>query len=291
MTIVAVTVSLAHRLRVEIPLQIVDDDQIEQAVIVHVDPRGRYGPKRTILRVRLVESGFGGHVGESSVAVVVIKRIGIPPRDKNVFVTVVVVVTDRNTHVVAASSQPGLFGYIGEVSFTVVLEEAVGVFRGILAERFDVGSIGKENVELAVVVVVEDADASCHRLRRMALGCFAAVEFEINWLVGKLNRAVSRGVGRGVSCFLRSTGLRMEWRLRACENKRGKYCYRPGELTNLHLRGGMECLPSSYFSGRSSVTGRAAIGRRITPAISVHHQSKYEPQHAPPSCRVVLRPR
>jgi hypothetical protein len=66
------------------------------------------------------------------------------------------------------------------VSVAVVLEKPVGVFRGSLVERFDVRSVGEEDVELAVVVVVEDGHATGHSLGRVALGRLATVQLEVN---------------------------------------------------------------------------------------------------------------
>ena len=117
-------------------------------------------------------------------------------RDKNVFIAVVVVVADRDAHVVAGAREPGLFGYVGEVAVAVVLEEAVGIFRGSLLERLDVRSVGEENVELAVVVVIEDRDAARHSFWRVAFGRLTAVELEINWLEGEVDRAVGSRLSR-----------------------------------------------------------------------------------------------
>ena len=80
--------------------------------------------------------------------------------------------------VVTSSRQPGLFGYVGEVSVPVVLEEPVGIFRGSLVERLDVRPVGEEDIELAVVVVIEDSHAAGHGFWRVTLGRLVAVELE-----------------------------------------------------------------------------------------------------------------
>ncbi len=99
MAVVVMTVTFADGLVIEIPLQIVDDDEVEQAVVVDVDPGGGDGPERAVLGVGLVEAGFGGDVGESSVAVVVIERVAVDAGDEDVFVAVVVVVADGDADV------------------------------------------------------------------------------------------------------------------------------------------------------------------------------------------------
>src|ERR1019366_2808548 len=82
-------------------------------------------------------------------------------------------------------------------------KKTVGVFRGALAERVDIGAVGEKDVQLTVVVVVKDCHAPSHGFRRMTLGRFATVEFEVDGLIDKLDRAFARLV----SCFRRSRRL------------------------------------------------------------------------------------
>src|SRR5437899_1308164 len=67
MAVVVVTEASTDRFVIKIPFQIVDDDEIEQAVVVDVDPGGGDGPQGAILGIGLVEPGLGGDIGESSV--------------------------------------------------------------------------------------------------------------------------------------------------------------------------------------------------------------------------------
>src|SRR5271168_2501078 len=101
MAVVAMAVTFADGLVVEIPLQVVDNDEVEQAVVVDIDPGGGDGPERSVLGVGLVQPGFGGDVGEGSVAVVVVERVAVDARDENVFKAVVVVIADSDAGVVA----------------------------------------------------------------------------------------------------------------------------------------------------------------------------------------------
>ena len=39
MAVLAMSVAFANRLVIDIPLQIIDDDQIQQAIVIDVDPR------------------------------------------------------------------------------------------------------------------------------------------------------------------------------------------------------------------------------------------------------------
>ena len=190
MAILAMPIALANRLVVEIPFQIVDDDQIEQAVVVHVDPGRRYRPKRPILWIGLVQPRLRRNIGESSVAVVVVQRVAIHARHKNIFVSVIVVVADGDADVVTGSRQPGLLGYVSEMSVAVILKQAVGIFRGGFLERLDVGSVGEENIELAVVVVIEAQPQPPAMVSgAWRSGRLVAVELEIDRLKGEADRA------------------------------------------------------------------------------------------------------
>ena len=149
-------------------------------------------PQRAVLGIGLVQPGFRCDIGEGAVAVVVIQRVAIDAGDKDVFISVVVVIADGDADVVAGSGQAGFFGDVGEVALAVVFEEAVVVLRRILLQSLDVGAVGEEDVELAVVVVVEDSHAAGHGFGRVALGRLIAVEPEIDGLEGEPNRAFRR---------------------------------------------------------------------------------------------------
>src|SRR5215468_1715826 len=178
MAIIIVPVSGANGLVIEIPLEIVNNDQVEEAVVVNVNPRSRNRPERAVFRIRLVETGLGRDISESPVPVVVIERVAIDAGDEDVFKPIVVVVSDGNARVVARSSQSCLLRDVGEVSLAIILEKAVVVLRRIFLLRLQIGTVREENVELAVIVVIENGNASFHGFGRVMLGTFVAVEFE-----------------------------------------------------------------------------------------------------------------
>src|SRR5271157_4486661 len=99
---------------------------------------------------------------------------------EDVFVTVVIVIADRDGVVEAYTRETGLFGDIFEVAFPVVFEEAVGVLCGGLFQRPNIGSVGEENIQIAVVVIVEDRYPTGHGFRRMALRRLTTVELEVD---------------------------------------------------------------------------------------------------------------
>src|SRR5438067_1231012 len=104
MTVIAMTVALANGFMVEIPLQVVDDYKIEQSVIVYIDPGGGDRPHRSILRIGLVQARFGYSISERSIPVVVIERVVMNARDKDVFVAVVIVVPNSDASVVRGAN-------------------------------------------------------------------------------------------------------------------------------------------------------------------------------------------
>jgi len=137
---------------------------------------------------RLVQSRLVRDVLEGAVAFVVVEPVAVHAGDENVLEAVVVVVADGDSVVEAGAGEARAFGDVFEVAVAVVLEEAVGVFRGGLLQRSDVGAVGEEDVEMAVVVVVEDGHAAGHGLRRVALGGLGAIEPEVDGPVDEMDR-------------------------------------------------------------------------------------------------------
>src|ERR1035441_1614842 len=105
------------------------------------------------------------------------------PADKNVLVTVVVIVPDGDAIVEPRARQSCLFGNILEVPVAIVLEEPVGVLRRALFQSRDVGAVGEIDIEVAVVVVVEQGYSAGHGFVRMTLRRLRTVQFEVDRLV------------------------------------------------------------------------------------------------------------
>ena len=137
--------------------------------------------------VPLVESGLLCHIAERSVAIVVIQRVAVDAGDKDVGVSVVVVVADGNTNIKPGALQSGSFGYVGERPVAVIAKEMVRVLRRRLFQRGDVRAIGEENVGTSIAVVIKNRDASGHRLRNILGRALAAVETKGQLLQLKTN--------------------------------------------------------------------------------------------------------
>src|SRR5271157_309509 len=116
---------------------------------------------------------------------------------EDVFVTVVIVIADRDGVVEAYTRETGLFGDIFEVAFPVVFEEAVGVPSRGLFHRPNIGSVGEENIQIAVVVIVENRHPTGHGFRRMALRRLTTVELEVDRPINEVDGGLGIPAGSG----------------------------------------------------------------------------------------------
>src|SRR5207247_10992162 len=128
---VRMAIAAADRIALRLPIAIVGDEQIQTAVVVVINPRRGNGPKSP--QAGRTESRLLCHIGEGAVAVVAIKPIAMHTHDEQILMSVVVVVTDRNTNAVTLPGQAGLFRDIAERAVAVV------------AERSEERRVGKES--------------------------------------------------------------------------------------------------------------------------------------------------
>src|SRR5581483_8059400 len=112
-----------------------------------------------------------GAGGEGHLPRFVMEQLAPPDRrDKEVVVAIVVVVADGHAHAVEGDRKAGLPGDIGERAVAVVVVEDERAARGVGGDMAGpVVSPNDENVEPAVVVVVEERAAAAHRLREPLL--------------------------------------------------------------------------------------------------------------------------
>ena len=116
-----------------------------------------------------------------------VQPVSMNAADEDIFVAIVIVIADRDPVVEAHARQTGLDGDILEVTLAVVFEEPVGVFGRVFLQRLYVGSVGEEDIQIAVVVVVENRYAAGHGFRRMALGRLATLQPEIDRPVNEVD--------------------------------------------------------------------------------------------------------
>ena len=149
-----------------VPLQVVHDEKIEQAIIVHIDPGGRRRPERTVFGIpELMEACFLRHIGERAVAIVVVQGVAVDACHENIRKAVVVVIADGHAHVVSGAGETRFLRDIGENAFSVIPEQPVRELGRIFLERFNVGAVGKKNVRTTVLVVIKNGNAAGHGRR------------------------------------------------------------------------------------------------------------------------------
>src|SRR5208283_61613 len=112
------------------------------------------------------QTSLGCHVRERAIAVVAVQDVLAEIGDEEIVETVIVVVADGNAGGPAGLGKPSLRCDVGEGSITVVLIEPVGSSRRRILEA---GPAQYEDVEPAVIVVIEESDATPHRLNDVVL--------------------------------------------------------------------------------------------------------------------------
>src|SRR6185295_4995664 len=157
--------------RLERPLHVPGDEQVEPSVVVVVEEARARAPAGA------ADAGAGGDVTEGAVAVVAVEGVATVTGDVEVLEAVVVVVARGHAHAVDVlrhSREPRpLRDVLESVVRLLVVEPApespVGPVRprggrhGIVELR----AVREEYVEPADVVVVEDGHASAHRLQQV----------------------------------------------------------------------------------------------------------------------------
>ncbi len=139
------------------PHRVVDDQEVEPAVVVVVEPAAADGP--------LVggNAGLRGDVFETS-ADVAIQHLAMHAGHEEVGGAVVVVVRGGHAHGVAGAAQARGFGHVAETHGALVPEEPVGILRVVLLQAGNGRPVREEDVEPPVAVVIEEGDPAGHGL-------------------------------------------------------------------------------------------------------------------------------
>ena len=166
------------RIFIHFPLAVVGDEEVKQAVIVVVDPHGRDGPHLFAVEKASAYAGLVRKVSEGAVPVVVQQLILADIYDVDVGPTVIVIVSDRHTHSIADAGDTCLFGHIRKCPVMVVVVQAIPILRGFFLKGWDGGAVYQQNVEIAVIVVIQQAHAGDHRFRLILVWSGAAVAHE-----------------------------------------------------------------------------------------------------------------
>src|SRR5690242_2325621 len=102
--------------------------QTSIAVVVH---EGASGSKPWLLAP---QPGRFGHIGESAVAIVAVKRVLSKIREKNIVKAVVVVISDAHSGGPAERPQACFIGHVRKCAVAIVLVQAIGSALGSPSE-------------------------------------------------------------------------------------------------------------------------------------------------------------
>jgi hypothetical protein len=175
-----------------VELQVVGDVEIEVAVAVVVAEGASRAPPR------IADAGLPCRVRERAVAIVSIQRVGAHrARHVHILEAVVVVVGGAHAHPPASPHQAAAGGHVREAAAPVVVvqgRQGIAALPGARAR----GTVDQEEIELAVVVVVEPGGAAADLVDDVVLGgATADVEQRDARLCGDVNQLDGDVCGAG----------------------------------------------------------------------------------------------
>src|SRR5437879_7191941 len=98
---------------INLPLAVIRHEQVQQAVIVVIDPGCRHGPHLFAIEKASTRPGFVGNIGKGAVPVVVQQLIPSHVYDVDVGPAIIVIVANSYAHAIADTSHTCCLGYIG----------------------------------------------------------------------------------------------------------------------------------------------------------------------------------
>src|ERR1035437_464975 len=142
---------------VPVPRDITFYDQVEQAIVIEIDPGGRRRPAAA------GDARFLSNIAECAVAVVMVEAVSSVSGNENIFVPIVVVVGYSDTHAVSNPFESRFFSDVLKRSVGFLMEHAIPVLRGCLLRdeplrcRIVVRrTIYQEKVEPPIVVAIKE---------------------------------------------------------------------------------------------------------------------------------------
>ena len=169
-TLVTAQARFRNRCGLEIEVDVICREEIQSAVAVIVEKRAPSAPARA----HRVDAGAPGRLFESAVATIAEQAVLSPEGHEQVLVAVVVVVTRTGRLAPPAQRHPC---FVRDIFEGTVATVAVEMARRLLAFRkaLERGTIDDEQVQPAVVVVVEGGGAGAGSFEEIAVGLSTAV--------------------------------------------------------------------------------------------------------------------
>ena len=172
------------RLQVNVarPFDVIAYKKVELPVVVVIDPRATGAP----VIGAAAHAGLASHFLEFSSAFIVKKMIAADAGNENIGQAVVVVIADGDTHRIKAYIQPRPCRHVGEMAVAVVVVkrhcrrlhafwDVPGPIRGI----------DKEQILVAVAVIIKKRHAAAHGFRQQLLAVSAIDVREVNAAGGR----------------------------------------------------------------------------------------------------------
>src|SRR6266581_4930631 len=134
---------------------VVSDEEIGPAIVIVVHP---HDPEAVVADV-IVDAGLDGDVFELAVAETMIKGTAAEAGDEEIELAVIIVIGDGYAHAPTAAGEARFLGDVLESAVALlVIEGDERVAAG--AVSLDGGTVDEDDVEAAVVVAIEEADAA-----------------------------------------------------------------------------------------------------------------------------------
>ena len=153
---------------VEVPLEISQHDQVEEAVVIEIYPCRGGGPATACC------AGLLADIGKRTVAVVMVEPVSAIGGHVEVLEAVVVVIANRDPHAIACALQAGLDSNVFERAVLLLVVKAIPIFlasllgnsafRGWIRQGC---AIDEKDVEKPVVVIVQERHTGAHRLHKV----------------------------------------------------------------------------------------------------------------------------
>ena len=154
------------------PLDVVADEQVEQAVAVEIEPERRGAERRPA-----GEAARSGHVEERALAGVPEQPVLSDAGDEQVGIAVVVEVADGGAHSVELDIEAGAARHVGKCAVAVVAEQAQR--RPPARVAGPVHAVDQQDVQPAIGVVIEKCAPGPERFGQQPATVGAVVVLEI----------------------------------------------------------------------------------------------------------------
>src|SRR5690242_2031074 len=173
-TVLAERTTAEGRQVVQVEFHIVSDIEIQAAIIVVIAEGSARAPAAGIVHARL-----GSYIGESSVAVIVVKHAAIEVGDVDILIAVVVIIAYGHAETPATVIQTGFGTNVakGAIVVVAVKRHTMAAFGAQIGES---GAVHQQDVHPAVVVVIKNRHAAAHGFHDVELLRPAAGEVEID---------------------------------------------------------------------------------------------------------------